>query len=241
MPILHLTQDSKYCIRGNPHGIGFCTWQVGDNALRYLRDRGVGDGGEVAGSEVKYLLQQRWIWTEGTGPGAEEGRETYVPRVIVEQLVAWARKADLRGLSAALHDGYRDYAAQCFTSSYLNWLASLDPDLDMPDFDDLSEPDFSDLATDRLGRLVHPLLERCIEQSWMEVPWRLASLVGRVARYVEDEATWPARWDKDYPILKAIYFRVRDFHNRVQRGFHTKPIPRRQSLAIPTGRHCQCV
>lgn len=48
------------------HGVGHCTWQIGDEGLDYLNKRGVRAHGDQVGVRERTELQSRgWIWVTG--------------------------------------------------------------------------------------------------------------------------------------------------------------------------------
>lgn len=214
MPKLHHKLDGTYCIVGNVPGIGFCTWQVGQQALDFLHGvRNVHDGGEVVLSDLRRFLDEGWIWTGGGGTGGPvaTSESEGIPHRLVLALTKWAGFGLAQELGRALAFDGRDFWDKCFCRPFLKWLADLSADMALADFEAISSPDFVDLARDKLSRLDSPLHQQLVRHSWTLVPWRLSRVVGCVAQHAEANDLCPLEWQTGFPVLARLFDLVRSF------------------------------
>jgi hypothetical protein len=206
MPRLHQKRDEKYCIIGSVFGKGFCTWQVKCEGVSFLQREGVTDGDLVSAKQLIYLHEHKWLWTgrSGIGPDAAGNRDL-IPYDLVEEMAGWARQGGIKELEKVVKHGSKSYWGSCFTEAFLAWLSDIDRELPLPAFDTLSWADFDQVASPKLHQLKAPLYQAVIDHSWTLIPWRLAQVVGRIARHAEASSVCPAVWLTDYPRLERLF------------------------------------
>ena len=89
------TSRKGFYLNGFLPGAGHCTWQIGEEGLVYLRERGVKTHGDnVSIPDLKELIAKGRVWTRGEGgpPGAT-GQGLTLPgelRPLAEALGRWA-------------------------------------------------------------------------------------------------------------------------------------------------------
>src|SRR5438105_3231557 len=103
MPRLHRYIDSSgYYLSDYLHGVGYCTWQIGDEGLGYLHGRGIrADGDHVGVQERNELRDRGWIWVTGTHPDRLPRGTPVLPanlRPLAEALTKWAAHGSLDAL-----------------------------------------------------------------------------------------------------------------------------------------------
>lgn len=233
MATLHRKLDRNYCIVGHVPGTGFCTWQVGEDGLKFLKlNRNVPDEGEVVLSDLKQLIDEGLVWTGGAGPsGAGSISSTSeIPYGVIQQLVEWARHGRIDDLASALTLQGRDFWDKCFCRSFLKWLESLDPNVTLGDFDGMSSADFIDLAGKKLHRIASPLHEYLVQDSWTTVPWRLSRIIGRVAQHAELSDESPVDWQDRFPVLTRIFILLKGFFEDQESRVDRPKLPRAKRL-----------
>jgi hypothetical protein len=214
MPVPKLRRyvgGSGYYLKDYLHGAGHCTWQIGDEGIAYLRQRGVKADGDWVGPRDRNELRARgWIWLTG------EGGRSHLPdgalvlpaelRTLAEDLARWATQGGLHALQGVLHGRHGDQRERCFSAGFLKWLARLDPGRLLADLDAISAPDFDDLAAPDLDRLNDPLHAFFARRGDTHVLWQLAQVVGLVARQRRGNSTCPVRWERDYSVLQRLFW-----------------------------------
>lgn len=203
--------DSGFYIKDYLHGTGHCTWQLGEQALGFLRDRGVAhDGDHISGSDRNRLLDQDLIWRTGDGDraGGPEGQGAAVPpevAALAAELRGWAPQGGLTRLTPILYSPGRDHRDRCFARPFIDWLEGLDGGLCLADLDRLSATDFDDIACPRLEKLEDVLHCHFAVRGETHVLWQLARVVGLVARQLRGNPVCPAAWTGGQPVLHRLF------------------------------------
>jgi hypothetical protein len=126
-------------------------------------------------------------------------------RPLAEALSRWAARGGLDTLGRILYGTHGDQRDRCFAPSFLRWLAKLDSAINLPDLDAVSFPDFEDMAALSLDRLSDPLHVFFARRGEMHVLWRLASVVGLVAKQRRGNSSCPPLWKDRYPVLHRLF------------------------------------
>lgn len=192
------------------YGTGYCTWQIAEQGLSYLRSRGIcQDNDHVTGADRNHLLKRELIWRTGTGvrvPGSADG-PALPPEVaaLAVGLRAWAGSGGVPALTALLYGRSGDHRDRCFPPAFLGWLSKLDRGISLADLDCLSALDFDDIACPALQRLVDPLHQHFAAQGDTHVLWQLGRVVGLVARQRRGSSSCPAAWGAGQPVLQRLF------------------------------------
>ena len=212
MPRLRRYVDGDgFYIKDYLHGTGHCTWQVSEQALGFLRDRGVSqDGDHISGTDRNRLLEEDWIWRTGEGnrgDGREAQGATVAPEIaaLAAELRGWAPQGGLARLTPILCSPYCDHRDRCFSPALVGWLERLDEGLTLADLDRLSATDFDDIACPRLERLDDLLHRQFATRGETHVLWQLARVLGLVARQLRGNAVCPAAWKEGQPVLHRLF------------------------------------
>jgi hypothetical protein len=230
------TDGSGFYIKDYLHGTGHCTWQVGEQALRFLRDRGVAhDGDHISGSDRNRLLEQDLIWRSGEGDrvGGVDGQGAAMPpevAALAAELRGWAPQGGLAKLTPILYSSCRDHRDRCFSRPFLGWLERLDESLCLADLDRLSATDFDDIACPRLEQLEDVLHQHFAVRGETHVLWQLARVVGLVARQLRGNAVCPAAWTGGQPVLHRLFAILTQARGDVKTSLPASELPRRRAV-----------
>ncbi|WP_406697995.1 hypothetical protein V5E97_03975 [Singulisphaera sp. Ch08] len=221
----HVRGQSFY-VSGHVPGVGYSTWQIGAEGLGYLASLGItGDGDRVSLHNLRSLLDRQLIWTSREGPGGE-GKPS--PDPILDRLVSaledWAGGGGgLRQLAEVVRIGGNNHLDRCFSNTLLDWLAGIAPGGSLLELLGLTEAAFADLAARRYAELDgEPLFGRLAQRGSILVPWRLAAIVGLVARQLRSSRELPEEWQAQ-PVLSYVFARLigRDGPSHLPSGART--------------------
>lgn len=214
MPTLRkYVNGDGYHIKGYLHGTGHVTWQIGDEGLRLLKDRGIqAHGDHLSNRDQADLLERGWIWVTGENPDRLPPGVLSLPadvRPLADEIGKWARRGSLDELQQILYGGrLGDQRDRCFSTGFLKWLVGIDPGLRLADLSSMSAPDFEDAADfvlDGLGDALHRFFA---QRGQTHVLWQLARVVALVARQRQGSPTCPELWKVSSPVLHRLFVQL---------------------------------
>lgn len=223
-----------FYIVGRLPGLGFCTWQLNAAGRRSLAAIGRGsDGDYIPLDELRCQIGRGDARAGGGGPTPADPVGFAGGGALVVALEGWAAAGGSEaGLAAILRPPAHDHRDRCYSRFFLAWLAGLDPDVPLARLDGLTATGFEELAAWHLRDFGPDTLHELLAfRGSVGVLWRLARVVGPVAREVAAGGGCPAGWADD-PVRCHLFAAVRKLQDAPVRDASTACIRLRQAPRI---------
>ena len=220
MPRLKQYSDRRgFYLSGHVPGVGFCTWQIGDEGLAHLASRGIGSNNDILPiDELRDMIVRGLVGTAGSGtsPSPPAPSPEWV-KTLADCLIAWSLNGGTDALAKLVCPGSgaaADSRSRCFAASFLAWMEGLDEGTGLVRFAGISAAEFETMAIgDRHELENDPLFRYLIDRGAVGVLWRLSRLCGSVAVRLQAGSECPNEWQADM-LLLWLFNRIKECEDR---------------------------